>query len=166
MVCKIPPGLVYWWGSHSKCSLCAEMREQSLQRFWGNAEYMWLCQSRQSCSDNPTGSLRFLCPSHSRTFLAGGARPAWEALAAPVPLQPIVTNAIVTGTFCRETQTQTPLSHQPGSPAQCCCHFTARSLANPTRQTAIKKMSQEYQKKTSQEQQLWIPLPEEPICLC
>lgn len=72
-----------------------------------------------SCSDNPAGSLGFLCPSHSRTFLAGGARPAREALAAPVPLQPVVTNAIVTGTFCRETQTpcHTSQAHQHSAAA-------------------------------------------------
>lgn len=38
---------------------------------------------------------------YSRTFLAGRALPPWETLAAPIPLQSIVTYAIVTGTFCR-----------------------------------------------------------------
>lgn len=96
-------------------------------------------QSRQSCSGTSIGSLRFLCqcytrgPSHSRTFLAGGARPAWEALAAPIPSQAIVTNAIVTGTFCggdTDTTVTPARAHQ-----QPCCHFTGCSAPNPTHQT-------------------------------
>lgn len=64
---KITQGLTCCWGRPSKCSLCAGMSEQSLKRFWGNAEYMWPCgQSRQSCSGNSRGSLRFLCHYYTR----------------------------------------------------------------------------------------------------
>lgn len=93
-------------------------------------------------------------PSHSRTFLAGRARPPREALAAPVPLQSIVTNAIVTGTFCRgdtNTTVKPARSHQQSLAA---ISLSALFLIH---QTAIKKMSQEYKKKMSQEYQVLIP---------
>lgn len=81
-------------------------------------------------------------PSHSRTFSAGRARLPREALAAPIPLQSIITNAIVTGTFCREdtnTTVKPARSHQQS--------LTAISLSALflIHRTAIKKMSQEYQ---------------------
>lgn len=85
---------------------------------------------------------------YSRTFLAGGARPAWEALAAPIPSQSIITNAIVTGTFCRgntDTTVKPTRAHQ-----QPCCHFIGCSAPNPTHHTATKKMAQEFQKKMAQ----------------
>ena len=113
-----------------------------------------LAQLTQNCSGNERGSRRFLCqkgnitpqaPSQSRTFLAGKALPPWETLAAPIPLQSIVTNAVVTGTFCRGNTNTHHCQTNQVSQAESRCHFTGCSVPNPMHQTAINKTSQEYQ---------------------